>query len=177
MPAMSERLTSRATRVLRLARVGLHLARGVATAGLLYPFMSTARRREEVERWSGGLLAILAVKLEVSGGLPRAAAQPLMIVANHVLWLDIIAIDAVLPVRFVAKSEVRAWPLIGWLCAQAGTLFIERAWLAFLPPLENRGQHRRELAHAAHEAIARSLFPPARDNRTETAGGLRAAAR
>ena len=52
-----------------------------------------------------------------------------------------------------------------------------RARLAFLPPLENRGQHRRELAHAAPEAIARSLFPPARDNRTETVGGLRAAAR
>jgi len=50
-----------------------------------------------------------------------------MLVANHVSWLDIVVIDAVLPARFVAKSEIRRWPLIGWMSARAGTLFIERA--------------------------------------------------
>jgi len=49
-----------------------------------------------------------------------------MIVANHVSWLDIFALNAVSPVRFVAKSEIRRWPAIGWLSARTGTLFIER---------------------------------------------------
>ena len=50
-----------------------------------------------------------------------------MLVANHVSWIDIFAIDAVLPVRFVAKSEVRSWPLLGWLSERVGTAFIRRA--------------------------------------------------
>lgn len=50
-----------------------------------------------------------------------------MLVANHVSWLDIFAIDAVVPVRFVAKSEIRGWPLLGWLTEQAGTIFIRQA--------------------------------------------------
>jgi 1-acyl-sn-glycerol-3-phosphate acyltransferase len=44
-----------------------------------------------------------------------------------VSWLDIFAINAATPTRFVAKSEVRQWPLVGWLCVKADTLFIERA--------------------------------------------------
>jgi 1-acyl-sn-glycerol-3-phosphate acyltransferase len=49
-----------------------------------------------------------------------------MVVANHVSWLDILAINAVQPARFVSKADVRAWPLIGWLVECGGTLFIER---------------------------------------------------
>ena len=52
--------------------------------------------------------------------------MPLLIVANHVSWLDILAINAVRPVRFVSKADVRHWPLLGWLVACGGTLFIER---------------------------------------------------
>jgi len=47
-------------------------------------------------------------------------------VANHVSWLDILAIDAAQPARFVSKADIRRWPLIGWMVACGGTLFIER---------------------------------------------------
>lgn len=50
-----------------------------------------------------------------------------MLVANHVSWLDIFVIDSVVPARFVAKSEIRGWPLLGWLCERSGTLFLHRA--------------------------------------------------
>lgn len=50
-----------------------------------------------------------------------------MLVANHVSWLDIFVIDAVVPARFVAKSEIRSWPVFGWLSERVGTIFIERA--------------------------------------------------
>jgi 1-acyl-sn-glycerol-3-phosphate acyltransferase len=49
-----------------------------------------------------------------------------MLVANHISWLDIFLLSALQPARFVAKAEVRRWPVIGWLSTHAGTLFIER---------------------------------------------------
>jgi 1-acyl-sn-glycerol-3-phosphate acyltransferase len=58
--------------------------------------------------------------------VPDEGHPGLLLVANHVSWLDILAIDATLPSRFVSKAEVRRWPVIGWLAAMAGTLFLER---------------------------------------------------
>ncbi len=71
------------------------------------------------------LLRVLAVDLEIEGTPPPAGAAVLL-VANHISWLDPFVINAVRPVRFIAKSEVRRWPLIGWLTAQSGTLFVVR---------------------------------------------------
>jgi 1-acyl-sn-glycerol-3-phosphate acyltransferase len=105
--AASSRLTSRATRLLRLLRVGLHIAWGVAVAALVFPFAGRAGRRAQVQRWSCQLLDILAVRLRARGQPPQLASVPTLIVSNHVSWLDIVAINAVLPVRFVAKSEER----------------------------------------------------------------------
>lgn len=77
-----------------------------------------------VGRWSARALSVLGIALRVSG-VPASGAT--LFVANHVSWIDILAINAVRPLRFVSKSDVRAWPLIGWLVACGGTLFIERA--------------------------------------------------
>lgn len=49
-----------------------------------------------------------------------------LLVANHISWLDVIALNAVVPACFVAKSDVKSWPLLGWLCHRVGTLFINR---------------------------------------------------
>ena len=92
-----------------------------------FPFYDNAKRMGWVRRWTARLLAILAVRVKVSGAPPIAGVSPAMIVANHVSWLDIFAINAVRKVRFVAKSEIRRWPVFGWLCAQGSALFIERA--------------------------------------------------
>lgn len=127
MAAMSGEGTSALTRGWRLVRLALHLLQGMLTIALLFPFYAPARRRIAVKRWSHALLAMLGVKLHVHGKPPRRHGPPVMLVANHVSWLDIYAINAVLPVRFVAKSEIRQWPVIGWLSAKTGTLFIERA--------------------------------------------------
>ncbi len=126
MPATFSAPVSRTARFWRIIRFGWHFSRGIVIAGLFFPFMSRPRRCREIKRWSAGLLRILAVRLRIHGDPPRRAA-PLMLIANHVSWLDICVINAVLPVRFVAKSEVRRWPVIGWLSEKTGTLFIERA--------------------------------------------------
>ncbi|TWH66350.1 1-acyl-sn-glycerol-3-phosphate acyltransferase [Micromonospora olivasterospora] len=66
----------------------------------------------------------------VRGRLPRRRA---LVVANHLSWLDILAVLAVAPARMLAKREVRDWPLIGLLAAAAGALFVDRARPRALP--------------------------------------------
>lgn len=116
-----------AIRLLRLARMGLHLVQGLLTAFLLFPVLQQPARDFLIRSWSAKLLAILAIRLSVRGNLPRRGKQGVLFAANHISWLDIYLLNALHPVRFVSKSEVRAWPLIGFLAAKAGTLFIERA--------------------------------------------------
>jgi 1-acyl-sn-glycerol-3-phosphate acyltransferase len=111
----------------RLTRFGLHLARGLAIAAFLFPLQSKERRKREIEHWSMQLLTLLGIRLFLHGMPPPLGVCPLMLVSNHVSWLDIFAINSIVPSRFVAKSEVRHWPFIGWLCARAGTLFIRRS--------------------------------------------------
>jgi 1-acyl-sn-glycerol-3-phosphate acyltransferase len=107
---------------LRLARVLLHLFEGLATCALAFPFVRAARRAALVRSWSRRLLDICRVRVSVAG-VPLEHA---LLVANHVSWLDIFLINAMAPSRFVAKAEIRAWPVLGWLAAQAGTVFLAR---------------------------------------------------
>jgi len=100
-----------------------HVLRGVMTCAFVFPWLTPVQRMQRVGTWSRRLLRVLRVDLIVSGA-PRPG--PLLLVANHVSWLDILVINAVHPVRFVSKADVRAWPVIGWLVACGGTLFIER---------------------------------------------------
>ena len=112
-------------RALRLARLVTHFAQAGVVAGAGYPFMKPARQRLCLQRWSQQLLHILATRLTIHGEPPREGER-FLLAGNHVSWLDIFAINAAVPTRFVAKSEIRGWPLVGWLCVKADTLFIER---------------------------------------------------
>jgi 1-acyl-sn-glycerol-3-phosphate acyltransferase len=107
----------------RIGSAVWHLLVGTLICAFLFPFIGPPQRMQHVKRWSVRVLRALGIRLH-SSGTPSAA--PLLVVANHVSWLDILAINAVHPVRFVSKADVRAWPVIGWLVACAGTLFIER---------------------------------------------------
>lgn len=109
--------------VLRLLRCGLHVLRGMLICALVFPFIDAPRRMAHVGRWSARALTVLGIGLRVSG-MPSAGAT--LFVANHVSWIDILAINAVQSVRFVSKADIRAWPVLGWLTACGGTLFIER---------------------------------------------------
>jgi 1-acyl-sn-glycerol-3-phosphate acyltransferase len=118
--------TSALVRVYRAVFVLLHLFSGVLEVGALFPLYGHSRRSRAVSRWSARLLAIVNVKPSVRGAPPAIVGRAAVLVANHVSWLDIQLIHSVWQVRFVAKSEVRLWPLIGWLSSRTGTLFIER---------------------------------------------------
>ena len=114
-----------ALRLVRLTRLALHLLRGLAIAWLLYPKLSEAERQVKKGRWSNTLLSILAVSVREKNA-PKKLPGRCMLVLNHISWLDIFVIDAKFPATFIAKSEVRGWPVVGWLCTLVGTLYIER---------------------------------------------------
>ena len=70
------------------------------------------------------LCALIGVRIREVG--QRSTASPLLILSNHVSWLDICVITALAPVVFVAKSEVARWPVFGWLAKLQRTIFINR---------------------------------------------------
>lgn len=111
---------------LRFVRVMFHLLRGLALGAFFFPFVDDAGRGRAIKKWSAGLLVILCVKVEIDVRDGADAAQPGLIVANHVSWLDIFIINSLHPCRFVAKADIRRWPALGWLCSRGGTIFIAR---------------------------------------------------
>jgi 1-acyl-sn-glycerol-3-phosphate acyltransferase len=108
----------------RLTRVIVHLLAGLAACALIFPWAGGALRERFTRRWSRRLLGICGVTVEQGQGAPALAHA--LIVANHVSWLDIFVINSLHPCRFVAKAEIRRWPVLGWLVACAGTVFIAR---------------------------------------------------
>ena len=72
-------------------------------------------------------MTALNIRLVTHGRLPDDNLSSTMFVANHVSWIDIFALNGVRALRFIAKSEIRSWPVFGWLCEKGNTLFIERA--------------------------------------------------
>lgn len=121
MPARLEKTIA----LLRAARLALHIAYGLAM-GAIYPWFGAGLRRRVLQSWSGGLLDIFNVRIDINGDDPLPTLRHGLIVTNHISWLDVFVLNAVVPMRFVAKSEVRRWPIIGWLCERAQTLFLER---------------------------------------------------
>jgi 1-acyl-sn-glycerol-3-phosphate acyltransferase len=146
----------------RLALLVLHLLQGLATCALVFPWTGAPLRERLVRRWSARLLRICRVEVERQQA-GHAPLQHALIVSNHISWLDIFVINALHPCRFVAKAEIRAWPVLGWLVAQAGTVFIARG-------------NRRDLRHIFKglvEALAQrqrvAFFP---EGTTSSQGGL-----
>jgi 1-acyl-sn-glycerol-3-phosphate acyltransferase len=111
-----------------LAVFALLLAGGVLLPVL--PLMSARGRSAAGRSWARALLRGLGVRLVVRGRRPMRRA---LLVSNHVSWLDIPVMLAIAPCRLLAKHEVRNWPVIGWLAAAAGTVFIDRSRPKRLP--------------------------------------------
>ena len=108
----------------RLVRALLHAIGGWATIVFVFPRMTQPQRDATVQVWARRMLDLLGVGLQVRGNAPQHG--PVMVVANHISWLDILVLHAARHCRFVAKSDVRHWPLIGRLATGGGTLYIER---------------------------------------------------
>jgi 1-acyl-sn-glycerol-3-phosphate acyltransferase len=126
----------------RLLRAVLHGTHGLLIVLLLFPSFDAAARQRRIQWWAAKMLRMLGIKLQVQGQF-RPGAK--LIVANHLSWLDIMAVHAVCPeARFVSKADVQHWPLVGRLVASAGTLYIER----------ERARDALRVVHQMAEAMA-----------------------
>ncbi|WP_026425451.1 lysophospholipid acyltransferase family protein [Actinokineospora inagensis] len=122
-------------------RVAARLAGAVGVllvAALSVPLMPVIGRRgrDRLAKWIfRGVLGAFGVRLVVHGGAALRAGRTrgALVAANHISWLDIAAVNAVRPMRALAKEDIRRWPVIGRVVAAAGTLFVNRESLRSLP--------------------------------------------
>lgn len=105
----------------------VHVIVGIITtivySGLLRRSYDTPAYRRLVRWWLGRIVRILGGRVKVTG---TPATEYALMVSNHVSWLDIPLLGGQSSIRFLSKSEVRGWPVVGWLASKAGTLYIER---------------------------------------------------
>ena len=101
-----------------------HVFMGMWTIYFRFPQLSPEQREMRVQAWALQFLALWGIHLRVLG--QPVASGPALMVANHISWLDILVIHAARHCRFVSKSDIREWPLVGMLATGAGTLYIER---------------------------------------------------
>jgi 1-acyl-sn-glycerol-3-phosphate acyltransferase len=120
---------------LRAVLFVLHVLAGLAIVLIVFPLAGLPTRNRINRAWSRALVAICGARLVVDGepipphirstGL-EAWSLGRLVLANHVSWIDVFAISAAMPCRFVAKAEIGRWPLLGALVTRSGTLYIER---------------------------------------------------
>ena len=100
----------------------------IKTLWLVYNFpkKNQQQRSQDLKKIALHLLNTLHVKLEThdSSNLSTLAAK--LVVANHVSWLDIFVLLSQCQGGFIAKDNIRNWPIIGWLAKQSGAIFINR---------------------------------------------------
>lgn len=120
--------------VMRIAGLLLVLLGGVAIA-FVTPLLTAGGKAQAKRGWFRALMRASGVRLVVRRGTRPTVAggRGTLVAANHMSWLDIPAMLAVEPMRVVAKSDVRRWPVVGLLAARGGTIFIDRHRLRRLP--------------------------------------------
>ncbi|QNP47800.1 lysophospholipid acyltransferase family protein [Diaphorobacter aerolatus] len=108
----------------RCLRLLAHALHGLLVVLLVFPRLTQQQQQARVQAWALKLVTHAGVTLEVRG--EPVLAGPVLMVANHLSWLDIPVLHAARYCRFISKSDVRDWPIVGALATAAGTLYIER---------------------------------------------------
>ena len=96
-------------------------------------------------------LFLFDIRLDLVGAFPKD--RPLLIVANHVTWLDIVVLGSIAPLSFAAKSEMKSWPVFGSLAKLQRTVFINRSRRS------KAGQQVDDIANRMEERQIIVLFP------------------
>ncbi len=116
-------------KIFRFTGLIIHLVKGFFVFGfntnndeIIKQGIST-QQRQDLQQWLKKLLALYHVEVVVHGS---NVESPKMIVANHVSWLDVVILSSLYPGHFIAKSEIRSWPVMGAMISSIGTLFVQR---------------------------------------------------
>ncbi len=106
------------------------------------------------QKWAQNSLAEFGYEFIEIGPRPNSD-QGLILVGNHISFLDIMVLMSVSPkITFVAKKEVRRWPIIGVSAARVGTIFVDRN------PSADRKKVRAEMAEQIQKKAAYvTVFP------------------
>ena len=108
----------------KLSRAMVHAAQGFWTIKTVFPKIEQHDRHARVHVWAGQMLQIVGIELVVNGTPP--AEGPVLLVANHISWLDILVMHASRHCRFVSKSDIKKWPFVATLADGGGTMYLER---------------------------------------------------
>jgi len=120
---------------LRAVLFVLHVFAGLAIVLLVFPLCGWPARNRINRAWSRVLVAVCGARLTIDGEPIPAALRATgiahgspgrLVLSNHISWIDVFALNAAMPCRFVAKAEIGRWPLLGPLVTRSGTLYIER---------------------------------------------------
>ncbi|HEY5909274.1 MAG TPA: lysophospholipid acyltransferase family protein [Verrucomicrobiae bacterium] len=142
------------------SRLSLRLARLLgefALAGLRYMFMVAFRRgchlsavrAKWLQQSCRRALRVFNVEVETQGPIPTSG----LLVCNHLSYLDILVLGALAPAAFVAKREVKFWPILGWFAALAGTVFVDRRKRTRV------GQATEKIENLLRTRVVTVLFP------------------
>lgn len=151
--------------LLRIVRAASVLVAGLGVVAML-PVLRGAARERAVCAWFRRLLTAFGLRFEVYGqprftpsdGVAhgrgsRPTGPGVLVVSNHSSWLDVLALNAVQPLRLVAKREIRDWTFVGALASRAGTIYVDRERLLTLPTMI------AELTGALRTGSAVGVFP------------------
>jgi 1-acyl-sn-glycerol-3-phosphate acyltransferase len=106
-------------------------------------------RARWLQRHARRTIRFLEIGIETTGSAPSRG----FLICNHLTYLDIVVLSAITPCVFVAKREVRAWPVFGWLASLAGTIYVDRTRRSDV------GRVNAALERAAAEGSLLVIFP------------------
>jgi 1-acyl-sn-glycerol-3-phosphate acyltransferase len=112
-------------RALKLLRLALQFARGTCVVALRFPSLGSTQKQQAIQRWAQQVLAVLEIEVHTNTPAPQGFAG--LVVSNHLSWLDVLVLQSLMPAAFVAKTEVRRWPLVGYMAQACATIFVDRA--------------------------------------------------
>ena len=136
---------------LRLVVLLVHILVGLLLTLLFFRFMPWSARQSIIRIWSRVLLMVLGVRLNVVSAPVRLPMRG-MLVSNHTSWVDIFVANSIQPTRFIAKSEIKKWPLLGTLVSSVGTLYVERGNRHMI------SKTNKEITHAAENGDLIGLY-------------------
>jgi 1-acyl-sn-glycerol-3-phosphate acyltransferase len=101
--------------------------------------LPSKQRESAIRFWFHAVLRAFGVRLRVHGArrFQEIPKRGVLVVSNHVSWLDELAIDSVQPIRLVAKKDIKSWPVLGRIITAAGTVYLDREKLRELPQAVN----------------------------------------
>ena len=111
--------------VVRLCALMIHVIIGLFLGLVVFRVISWDARTAMIRIWSRVLLMVIGVRLSVDHP-PAQLPMRGMLIGNHSSWLDIFVANSVQAARFLAKSDIKKWPILGALVTGAGTLYVER---------------------------------------------------